>query len=211
MRNLIIVPTELERNGVLPADPDDAYEVVVCGAGLVSSAANVARLIAAHKPHGLLLLGICGAYSNSGLKPGDLVRVDASVLADFGAEDRSGELIPASLIGLGPVRWEATDPHHFLEGEEGVLRDRLCAIKGVVSASVQAACGTTTTALHRVALTGAAVEEMEGAAVLAVAAAMGVSCWHLRAVSNIAGDRDRDSWRIDLALETLYRWLHPDE
>ncbi len=49
---------------------------------------------------------------------------------------------------------------------------------------------------------GAAVENMEGAAVMAVCAAMGVACSEIRAVSNRVGD-PFGHWRIPQALTAL--------
>jgi nucleoside phosphorylase len=49
---------------------------------------------------------------------------------------------------------------------------------------------------------GADIENMEGAALFALAQAEGVKCGEIRAISNYVGEERKD-WNIDLALENL--------
>lgn len=49
---------------------------------------------------------------------------------------------------------------------------------------------------------GAEIENMEGAALFALAQAEGVRCGEIRAISNYVGE-ERESWDIELALERL--------
>ena len=49
---------------------------------------------------------------------------------------------------------------------------------------------------------GAEIENMEGAALFALAEAEGVRCGEIRAISNYVGE-ERGAWSIDLALENL--------
>ena len=49
---------------------------------------------------------------------------------------------------------------------------------------------------------GAEIENMEGAALFALAEAEGVPCGEIRTISNYVGEERKD-WNIDLALERL--------
>ncbi|MBQ3026966.1 MAG: hypothetical protein IJD27_05505, partial [Alistipes sp.] len=53
---------------------------------------------------------------------------------------------------------------------------------------------------------GAEVENMEGAALFALAEAEGVRCGEIRAISNYV-DEERNEWNIDLALERLTKTI----
>ena len=210
MELLILIPTELERQGICKGSRHEAFPVALSGVGQVAAAANTARLIRALQPQAILLMGICGAYEGSGLKPGDLVRVDDCFLADFGAFDRDGAWLGAQSLGLGPVRWSASDPADLPDALADE-RERLCALRGVTSASVQSVSGTDALATLRFAGGSCQIEEMEGAGVCAVAAALGIPVYHVRAVSNRAGLRDRSSWKISEALQALEGWWNTDE
>jgi len=207
---LILIPTEPERLGIFSGERQDAYSVALTGAGQVAAAANTARLIAALQPQAILLLGICGAYEGSGLNPGDVVRVDSCHLADFGAFERDGSWLGAESLGLGSVRWAASTPAELPE-ELVEVRERLNSLRGVTSASVQSACGTDELAALRATRGACQIEEMEGAGVCAVASALGVPVYHVRAVANRAGLRDRAAWKIPEALQALEAWWNSDE
>ena len=207
---MLVIPTLLESKGILNGPSDLAFPHALCGAGLVAASANCARLLVSQKPSAILLLGICGAYESSGLRAGALVRVDSCILGDLGARDAEGHFLPAETLGFGGDVWDAASIEAFPENLPG-LRERLFSLRGVRSASVQCACGTDSEAAERVLRTGAAIEEMEGAGVHAIAHAFGVPVFHVRAVSNRAGRRDQLQWDIPLALRSLGQWLRGDE
>lgn len=206
MELLILVPSEPEFRGIAVSPMSPQVSVCICGTGLVASASNTARLLAYKPPKAILLLGICGAYANAGLEHGSLVRVESSYLADFGAFDRDGVFLGAEQIDLGQARWNSASVAQFPDVLPDLKR-RFVDLPIAQSASVQTACGTDILAEDRARRSMATIEEMEGAAVLAVAEAFGVPAFHVRAVSNRAGTRNRAEWRIDLALAALSQWL----
>jgi futalosine hydrolase len=71
--------------------------------------------------------------------------------------------------------------------------------------------GTDAAAREIAARTGAAVESMEGAAVVHACLRMGVPVGEVRAVSNMVGDRDRGAWRVReaaaAAQDAVLGWL----
>jgi futalosine hydrolase len=203
---LILVPTETERRLLLSGNRYEESDVGLCGVGLVNAAANTARLVVARSPNAVLLLGICGAYADSGVSVCDVVRVDQSYLTEFGAEESDGSFLLPTKLGLGDPLWKATDARRFPDVDFG-LRERFLQAPSVSSASVQKATGTLKTAQQRLTHYPVQIEEMEGAAVLAVCHAFGVPVFHVRAVSNLAGPRDRASWKIAEAMDALGSWL----
>lgn len=207
MELLIVVPTEPEFRGISAQSISPQIGLVICGAGLVSAATGTARILAVKPPKAILLMGICGAYANAGLSQGSVVRVESSYLADFGAFDHDGSLLGAEQLDLGQARWNSSPVSEFPEVLPD-LRSRFLSLPAAQSASVQAACGTNELAEHRAHIAMATIEEMEGAAVLSVAEAFRVPVFHVRAVSNRAGTRNRAEWRLDLALQGLHDWLH---
>ena len=75
-----------------------AMEVGICGVGLTELSANLSRFLSQKKYERAFLLGICGAYPESGLQLGDVVRVESEVVADMGVQDRQGHFVPWSQV-----------------------------------------------------------------------------------------------------------------
>ena len=172
-----------------------ALEVGVCGVGLTEFSANLSRFLSQKKYERAFLLGICGAYPESGLQLGDVVRVESEVVADMGVQDRQGHFVPWSQVSGKESIYKGGD-----------VRDLplpLVAFPMVSGASVNCCTGTQYLASRRSSLFNVQVESMEGAAFFAACKAFGVSAYQYRAVSNIATDRDESSWRINEALAAL--------
>jgi len=172
-----------------------SIDVAVCGVGQTDFSANLAKFLASKKYERAFLLGICGAYPESGFQVGDVVRVETEVVADMGIQDRQGHFVPWSQVS----------------GKDGVykggdLRDlplTLVAFPAVAGATVNCCTGTQYLASRRSSLFEVQVESMEGSAFFAVCKAFGVPAYQYRAVSNIATDRDESSWKIPEALAAL--------
>ena len=118
----------------------------------------------------------------------------------FAASEQFGDLgadSPAGFVDLG------CSPEMPL--------DLVPAKGGVKFVTISLCTGTDERAAELVARTGAAVESMEGAAIVQVAQAMGCLVGEVRGISNRAGIRDRSSWRIPEAIEAaeeaLLAWL----
>jgi futalosine hydrolase len=150
---------------------------LICGVGPVEAAATTARALLERPADVVLHVGIAGARRDSGLAVGSIV---------VGAEAWYEDLVTTRR--LAPDRVEA-DPR---------LVTALSRELGVTPLVI----GTTA----RVAGATAAVEAMEGFAVLRAAQLAGVPAIEVRAVSNLVEDARAD-WRIEEALETLAQAL----
>ena len=167
----------------------------VAGVGAVDFSANLSRFFSQKKYERAFLLGICGAYPNSGFQVGDVVRVDSEVIADMGAQGRDGHFIPWHTLVSKDIRYKGASP----------LDLPLClgAIPEAAGGTVNCCTGTQYLGNRRESTFQIQVESMEGAAFFAVCKAFGVSGYQFRAVSNIATDRDESSWKIPDALAAL--------
>ena len=141
------------------------------------------------------MLGICGAYPNSGFQVGDVVRVDSEVIADMGAQGRDGHFIPWRTLVSKDIRYKGASPRD--------LPLRLVAVPEATGGTVNCCTGTQYLGNRRESTFQIQVESMEGAAFFAVCKAFGVYGYQFRAVSNIATDRDESSWKIPDALAAL--------
>jgi futalosine hydrolase len=204
---LIVIASEVEFSGLFPHIPISSVNnsvfsingktsVSVLGIGLVNFGAHLARILAEKHFETVILTGICGAYPQSGLAVGDVVRVDTEKTGDWGVQEKDGSFIPwTSINNGGKSVYSAASP----DTAPGILR----SFRGVSGLSVNCSTGTEATAMMRYHLFGADVESMEGAAGFAVCNAFNIPVFEIRAVSNIATTRNTASWHVAQALDAL--------
>ena len=172
---------------------------LVLGVGKVAATLALTRRVVERRPEAIVVFGVAGAYPG-GPELGHACWVTEDWLADEGVQAPSGFLSLEDLrLGTrGPFTAAAalTDALERLLGETlpRVLGATVSTCSGTdaLSAALQAACP------------GVAVESMEGAAVGAVCAALGIPWTQLRVVSNRTGDRDRGGWDLPGALARLH-------
>ncbi len=166
---------------VLELDQDDGpVRVAVAGVGKVRAARAAALLLALGDTRGLLVVGTCGGLTR-GLAVGTLVHCLRTAQTDLAV--REGREVEADAgwraawreVAPGPEAW-------FLTGDRPVLsrwrRRRLTR-----------------------AWSGAAVADMETAAVAVVARAAGVPWAALRAVTDLAGAGGGAMFRLNLSAQ----------
>lgn len=138
-------------------------------------------------------VGIAGSYPSSPFRPPQVVRVEVDSFIDLGAET------PEGFRDL----WSLGIPSPGLD--ERYRSDEFLPISSLPPAR-GATCSTCTGTLatqHLREATGAQVESMEGAAWALVAGRCSIPFHQVRAISNLAGPRDRSSWKIREALDAL--------
>jgi futalosine hydrolase len=150
---------------------------LVCGVGPVEAASATARALALDRPDAVLHVGVAGGR---GLEPGTIVAGTESVYVDISAAI--------------PVVSRIEPDGDLLAAARAVLPDALASPIGT-----SAAVGS----LYGSAQGTAAVEAMEGFAVLRACGLAGVPAVEIRVISNEIGEPDRARWRIDLALAAL--------
>lgn len=199
---LVVIPTKGEFQAIEKAllPTQDHF---ICGAGLVAACANLSALLANQKPQSVLLVGIAGSYDFEIAPLGSVVRIDKMSLADFGAYTPEETLLTAESLGFG-IQQYSTSP---LEIAPTQWKSALQKLKPVQSASVQAATGSDAKGVQRVQQFHVDVEEMEGASLAALCLAHQIPFFHVRAISNIAGKREREQWKIPEALHQLHLWF----
>jgi len=180
----------------------------VTGIGLPHTVFHLTRLIQEIQPDLVLHVGICGAYPGSGLQIGEVVRVGREVFADIGVEDADGRFISADDLEFNG-NWviDETPPEEVAKVASEL--DPLYALPVVTGCSVNLSSGQDKTAKARSKKYEAQIESMEGAGVFFVCKEMKVPAMEIRAVSNIAGNRDLDMWDKDLAVQKLGELLLP--
>ena len=207
--NLFAFATPMEFTSCFPEYADSATEIIpdklielsenrgyacVLGMGILNFSTNLTYLIGNAKQRGIqftavYILGVCGAYPGRGIDVLDVVRVDAESVGDMGYQDRDGSFYPF------PSSVRATAPEH--------APAHLQKLKSVVGLTVNRCTGTEELGLSRSRMFDADIENMEGAAGISACMAYRVPVFEIRAVSNMATTRDRESWKFNEALSAL--------
>lgn len=201
MNPLLVLATEMERDAVFPQGVPEGWSCCVTGVGILETTFQLSQYFAHHSVDFVLQMGIAGAYPASGFSVGDLVRVDSEVLVELGVEESDGAFTPWNHQPWGGERRFFSSP---VLASIPQCQRALASLPSGVGATVQMVTGTLATAQRRAV--DAQVESMEGAACLAVAQWMGIPCFQVRAISNMAQMRDRKAWDIPWALQSLHQW-----
>ena len=202
MRDIILAaPTLRELEAVTQTDGTNHSQVrlVVTGVGPGGTAHTVTRILSEAPPSIMILAGIAGAYPGSGLKQGEVCIAGSEMYGDLGRCTESGPE-PVTLPGGENIplkfdlicRWKDIIPDVFLDSHSISPAD-------MVTVSCSSACSTRATQIRK--FSGAAVENMEGAAAAQSCEHYDVPLVELRAISNTAGSVT--GWDITTALSAL--------
>jgi futalosine hydrolase len=172
--------------------------LAVTGPGIPLTLARLMPLAATERPSALVDIGIAGAYAGSRLSIGDLAAGESEQFGDLGMETSGPEVF----LPISGFDW--SDPLYARPLPLSLEPLAKAAIlKRMRGCTVNACTGTAATGARRRSLTGADFESMEGAAVALAGAELGIPAAEVRAISNVAADRDMRPENIGLALRAL--------
>jgi futalosine hydrolase len=214
MKTLICAATSFELRGVFPAiTSSEIFKAVngfekgglyflETGIGALNAYASLVRFHLRMPVDRVLQLGIAGAYTVAREEVRELgapVIIGKEVVADLGSED-SGSFLSLEDLELGRIEYYESK---CLAIFDDLFGDSLKTLPIVSGATVNMATGSAATGILRPQKYGIEVESMEGAGVLKFGKDFGVPVLEVRSISNIATIRDKVSWDIAGALESL--------
>jgi futalosine hydrolase len=199
---MVLIPTAGERAGVSPIasrtlESTGTVVVELCGFGPIAAAANTARLLQLHQPAKTMLIGIAGTFSDK-VPIGQALSF--SNVACYGVGVGSGtRFISGHKLGFPQIPdKDITSCDQF--AEELSLESESTGRRLLVS--VCAASANEVECNERLSvLPDAIAEDMEGFGVALACYQNGTPLSIVRGISNYVGDRNRENWRIELALE----------
>lgn len=185
--------TELETFGTVGA------RLFLTGVGIPSALASTLESAGRERPARILNIGIAGAYPGSGLSIGDIVMGTSEVYGDIGFE------LP-ELPGFQHVR-EAPWGSFYREPLPLAAFPEFSGTATGRGCTVNACTGIDATGRLRATLFEAAFETMEGAAVAQAGQMLGIPVCEIRAISNLAAQRDMRPENIQVALSRLRNYF----
>lgn len=200
MNILLVAATFNELNLVreqLEQIPEHRFDYLITGVGMIATTFALTEKLSAEQYDLVVNVGIAGAYDNS-LDLGELVEVITDRFAEEVVED-GDELKDYEAIGLR----EANEfPFH-----QGILRSNYTqmnsSFKQVNAITVNTVHGNDKSIATVQERLNPQIESMEGAAFFYVCNMKKKACIQLRAISNYVEKRNRQSWKVDLALNNL--------
>jgi futalosine hydrolase len=192
---LILVPTEIERQHLLP-QLSEHYHLQLCGFGPIVSGIEATGLLAGGNFQNVILTGIAGTYDSRALPVGSACSfrqvgyygVGAGEGPDHQSARDMGKEQPELENGVS-----AYDPLSLTPAAVGSCSEELLTVATAASNDQQVEW-------RRDAFPHAAAEDMEGFAVALAAAKFSLSVTVIRGISNEAGDRDHSAWEIGPAM-----------
>lgn len=168
-------------------------DVLITGVGMVATAAWCSRALAEATYDLALNLGVCGSFDEF-IEPGTVVHVVSDRLAELGAEDGD------QFLTLEDLDLPGASEFVNLDAPSNPEIDSLPTVTGITVNTVHGNAQSIAAISERFR---PQVESMEGAAFMSACLMHKVQFAQIRAVSNVIERRNRDSWKLDLAIRNL--------
>ncbi len=202
MKITIVSATMTEIEPLIDKMKTEDYRLVITGIGSIATTYHLTAMFKEERPELVIQAGIAGSFETA-LEPGTVVLVGKDRLADLGAEEENGwkDIYDLNLAD----RNESPFRDGWLKNpDENLKRFGLPIVDAVTINEI-------TTNAQRIAEIKkkyqSGIESMEGAAFHYVSLQQKIPFLQLRAVSNFVGDRDKNNWQIDTAIENLNKKL----
>lgn len=206
---MYVVLTAATHNEVAPAAawllsdngpaPRHETELLITGVGSAATAHALTRSIYRRRPDLVIQAGIGGSFTDR-LPPPALAFIGEDLFADLGAMERDGfsDLFDMGFLGENEYPFHGRmlrNPHP--ERWEGF---GLPFVRGGTVSNISASAARVTSIIEKY---DPHIESMEGAAMHYVCLQENIPFIQLRAVSNYAGDRNKQHWKIPEAIAVL--------
>ena len=173
------------------------FDLLCTGVGMVATSFHLGRVLSSHKYDRVINAGIAGSFEKN-IPLGTVVEIVEDQFPEMGAEDGEHFL---SLLDLELV--EADDfPYQsgVLSNEQGIWNLIYPKVKSI---TVNKAHGSEERIAKTVDRFNPQVESMEGAAFFYACKIAKIPCLQIRAISNYVERRNKASWDISLAIQSL--------
>lgn len=196
MKILIVSATKTEIQPIIDYFGDNRHvDHLVTGVGMVATAFSLGHHFAKQHDYDLVLNAGIGGVFDRNIALGEVVIIKEDTFSEFGAEDGEGFLTMENL-GFGPCTFYSIDANNVFSKLKKVSAITVNQVHGN-DASIK----KITERLHP------QLESMEGAAFFFACHQHQIPCFQIRAASNYVETRNRENWKIELAIHNLNKLL----
>lgn len=169
------------------------FDLLITGVGMTATAYALGKQLTT--PYRLVLnLGIAGSFDHS-IPLGSLVNITSDTFSELGAENKN-EFLPIDQLGFGKSNYCITPS--LLSPSQN-----LRTVSGITVNTVHGNTETIQSVLTRLQ---PVTESMEGAAVFYSCEQASVPCLQVRSISNYVEERNKETWKIGIAIKNLNDW-----
>ncbi len=184
--------------GTLKSNTDAPYQsspctVLITGVGMVATAFALGNHLANHTYNLTINLGIAGSFDRS-IALGEVVEITKDTFTELGAEDDQ-QFVTLDDLGFGKTAF--TTPARLSDYSKSTV------LKQTTGATVNTVHGEENSIAALQSRVAPQIESMEGAAFFYACEQAGVPALQIRAVSNYVEKRNREAWKIGLAVKNL--------
>ncbi|WP_158825384.1 futalosine hydrolase [Mucilaginibacter lacusdianchii] len=166
---------------------------LITGVGMVATGYSLGRHLAINHYDLAINLGIAGSFDRS-IELGDVVEITDDTFAELGAEDDE-TFLTIEKMGFGESRFKSSAKLAKLYSKT--------TLQQVTAVTVNTVHGNQKNIDKLIDRLPVQLESMEGAAFFYACTQAGVPSLQIRAVSNYVEKRNRDAWKIGLAIKNL--------
>ena len=184
----------------LPVQVNKDFEIMISGVGCPETIFSLTNLLCKRSFDRIIQVGIAGSYKRD-IEPGTLVEVQEDCFADLGI-DNLGHFTSVFAAGLSDP-----DQKPFRNGRLINPHTNETGFQPVNAITVNTVSGSKTLVEQRFSTYFPDIESMEGAAAFFVCFHFNIPVLQVRSISNFVEPRNKDKWKMDLALSNLNNWL----
>lgn len=201
---LIMAAVEAECEAIrrgIPAEAASRITVKAAGVGPAAAAVATTLSLTGQTYNLVISAGIGGGFAPHA-SIGSIVLADQIIAADLGSETAEQGFISVDELGFGQSALTSDAAYNATLATALTSSGLSVHIGLALTVSTTTGSAASTAALLQ-RIPNAACEGMEGFGVAMAALAFQLPVLELRAISNAVGPRDRDSWNIPAALQSL--------
>lgn len=170
------------------------FDILVTGVGMTATAYALGKYLSGSYTL-ILNLGIAGSFSRN-VRLGDVVNITSDEFSELGAEDQEA-FLTIDQLGFGKSIYHGRYP------ETHPMIKKLPAVTGITVNQVHGNKKSIEGITKRI---NPFTESMEGAAVFYASEKSGIPALQIRSISNYVEVRNKESWKIGLAIQNLNQW-----
>lgn len=168
------------------------FDLLITGVGMVATAFSLGKYLSASKYKLIVNVGIAGCFDRK-IALGSTFNITEDTFAELGAEN-GNEFLSIVDLGFGENHFRARNK----------IKLGLPQATGV---TVNCVTGSEHSIENLVKRLNPTTESMEGAAVFYACKTENIDCLQIRTISNYVEPRNKENWKIGLAIKNLNDWL----